>query len=88
MQETIVALIVFFACWTVAKRYLPKAMRQAIRSRSVRSAQKAGLRRLAAWLSKEEQGGSCADGCGSCGTGKAEPAKDDGRFVIKLTVVK
>jgi hypothetical protein len=75
----------------VAKRYLPKAMRQAIRSRSVRSAQKAGLRRLAAWLSKEEQGGSCADGCGSCGgcgTGKAEPAKDDGRFVIKLTVVK
>jgi hypothetical protein len=91
MQEAIVGLVVAFACWTVATRYLPKVIRQAIRSWSVRSAQRAGLHRLAAWLSKEEQGGSCADGCGSCGgcgSDTPEPKKDDGRFVIKLTVVK
>ncbi|HEX7650316.1 MAG TPA: DUF6587 family protein [Noviherbaspirillum sp.] len=92
MQEAVVGLIVIFACWTVAKRYLPKAMRQAIRSWSVRSAERAGWHRLAAWLSKEKQGGSCADGCGSCGgcgsDTPAPPSKDDGRFVIKLTVVK
>jgi len=68
MQEAVVALVVACAFWAVARRYLPKSVRRAIRSWSVRVAKRLGWHRLADRLSvAEEKGGSCSDGCGSCG---------------------
>jgi len=92
MQEAVVALVVACAFWAVARRYLPKSVRRAIRSWSVRVAKRLGWHRLADRLSvAEEKGGSCSDGCGSCGgCGTDAPAKpaDDDRFVIKLKAVR
>lgn len=92
MQEAVVGLVVAYAFWAVARRYLPKAMRRAIRSWSVRIAKRLGWHRLADRLSAaKEKGGSCSDGCGSCGgcgtDASAKPADDD-RFVIKLKALR
>lgn len=93
MQEAVVGLIVVCAFWAVAKRYLPKAVRRAIRSQSVRMAKRLGWHRIADQLSAaEEKGGSCSDGCGSCGgcgtDATAPRPADDERFVIKLKAVR
>lgn len=92
MQETIVGLVVICAFWAVAKRYLPKAVRRAIRSQSVRMAKRLGWHRIAERLSAAgEKDGLCSDGCGSCGgcgTDAPTPPADDDRFVIKLKAVR
>lgn len=90
MQEWIVGLIVAGAFFVVLKRYMPKALRQALRRHLAQLAQRFGWERLAARLAVSEQAASCSDGCGSCGgCGSNEPSPvTDERFVIKLKTVK
>jgi len=91
MQEWIVGLIVVCAFLAVAKRYMPKAMRRAVRAWAVRGATRLGWNALAARLAVSGQGAaSCSDGCGSCGgCGSTEsPATSDERPVIKLKTMK
>jgi hypothetical protein len=92
MQEWIVGAIVACAFWAVLKRYMPKAVRKAVRSRSVRLVRRLGWNKLANWLEAEKKTvASCADGCGSCGgcgsKGEAPPAAD-GKPVIPLKLVR
>lgn len=90
MQEWIVGLIVACAFLAVARRYMPKALRRALRTGLTRIAQRFGWNRLAARLVAAEQAASCADGCGSCGgCGPAKLSKARGeRLPIKLKSVK
>jgi hypothetical protein len=91
MQEWIVGAIVACAFWAVLKRYLPKAVRKAVRSRSVRLARRLGWNKLANRLEAEKKTvASCADGCGSCGgcgSDDKAPAAD-GKVVIPLKLVR
>lgn len=90
MQEWIVGLIVACAFFAVARRYMPKALRRAMRARLAPAARRFGWNSLAARLAAAEQAASCSDGCGSCGgCGSDEPSPvADERFVIKLKTVK
>ena len=91
MQEWIVGAIVVCAFWAVLKRYMPKAVRKAVRSRAVRTARRLGWTALVNWLEAEKKSvASCADGCGSCGgCGSNDEAPDeDKKFVIPLKAVR
>jgi hypothetical protein len=91
MQEWIVGAIVACAFWAVLKRYMPKAVRKAIRSRAVRTARRFGWTALANRLEAEKKSvASCADGCGSCGGcgSNDEAPTEDKKFVIPLKVVR
>jgi len=67
MQETIVAVIVTFAAWSVLRRYAPKALRQACRIWTARMARRLGWQTLEQRIeAKAQADASCADGCGSC----------------------
>jgi hypothetical protein len=69
MQESIVALIVAYAAWVVARRYAPKPVRQWVRAWKVRVATRLGWTRIAAKFDVSDSGASsCADGCGTCGS--------------------
>ncbi|MGE5650161.1 MAG: DUF6587 family protein [Bacillota bacterium] len=90
MQEWIVGLIVAGAFVAVLKRYLPKALRNALRSRLERLARRLGWEKLAARLAAPEPAASCSDGCsscGGCGTNESSPVTDE-RFSIKLKTIK
>jgi hypothetical protein len=69
MQETIVALIVAYAAWAVAKRYAPKLLRAWVRSTAATAAKRVGLVRFADKLqaASPASASSCGDGCGTCG---------------------
>ena len=68
IQESIVALIVAYAAWVVAKRYAPKPLRQRVRAWTVKAATRLGWTRIAAKFDAADSGASsCADGCGTCG---------------------
>jgi hypothetical protein len=90
MQAWIVGLIVAYAFWTVSRRYMPKAVRRAVRAWAARTAQRFGWNGIAARLSAaKESGGSCGDGCGSCGgCGPKEPPSASDEHVIKWKVMK
>lgn len=67
MQEAIVALVVLYAAWAVAKRYVPRPVRRFVRAWSARMARRAGWHRIAARLEAPAQAAaSCADDCSSC----------------------
>jgi hypothetical protein len=87
MQEWIVGAIVAYAFWVVLKRYMPKTVRRAIRSRAVRTARWLGWNALANRLEAETKTvASCGDGCGSCGGcgSNDEAPTADKKFVIPL----
>ncbi len=87
MQEWIVGAIVAYAFWAVLKRYMPKAVRKAVRSRAVRTARRLGWSALANRLEAEKKSvASCGDGCGSCGGcgSNDEAPTADKKFVIPL----
>lgn len=92
MQEWIVGAIVACAFWAVLKRYMPKALRKAVRSRSVRAARRLGWNKLADRLEAEKKTvASCADGCGSCGgcgSNDETPVTDNSKPVIPLKLVR
>lgn len=67
MQEFLVGLIVTCAAWTVVARYAPKTLTRGLRKLFANALKGAGLVRAADYLGKNQQGTSCADGCGSCG---------------------
>jgi len=76
MQESIVALIVAYAAWVVARRYAPKPVRQWIRAWTVRVATRLGWTRIAAMVDVSDSGASsCADACGACGSCDSGGAK-------------
>jgi hypothetical protein len=91
MQEWIVGAIVACAFWAVLKRYMPKTVRKAVRSRAVRTARRLGWNALANRLEAEKKTvASCADGCGSCGgcgSNDEKPAADN-KIVIPLKLVR
>jgi hypothetical protein len=90
MQEWIVAVIVACAVWAVAKRYLPKAARQAVRRWSARAASRLGWSWMASRLeATAEAGSSCADGCGTCGScGSSGAPPTDAQFAITPEALK
>jgi hypothetical protein len=90
MQEIIVAVIVTYAAWVVAKRYAPKKVRQFVRARSVGFATHIGWTWLARKFDVAESGASsCADGCGSCGAcGTTETAPGVKQFSITPEALK
>jgi hypothetical protein len=69
MQNAIVALIVVYAAWTVAKRYAPKSLRAWARFTAAAAARRAGFARFADKLQtvSPASSSSCGDGCGTCG---------------------
>jgi hypothetical protein len=68
MQESIVAVIVAYAVWVVAKRYAPKSLRRALRAWIERTAMRFGWTGIAAKLEAKRQAeAACASGCGACG---------------------
>ena len=89
-QQWIVAAIVACAFWAVARRYMPKAMRQALRRWTVQRARGFGLDGVAARLeARADAGGSCGDGCGSCGS--CGPAPKEGgpkEFSVSVEALK
>jgi hypothetical protein len=91
MQQWIVGAIVAYAFWAVLKRYMPKTVRKAVRSRAVRTARRFGWTALANRLEAEKKTvASCADGCGSCGgcgSNDEKPAADK-KTVIPLKLVR
>ncbi len=90
LQQSIVAAIVVCAFWAVARRYMPKAMRRALRGWWVRGARKAGWNAFAERLEmRAESGGSCGDGCGSCGAcGSAGNEAAPNEFSISIDSLK
>ena len=87
MQEWIVGAIVAYAFWAVLKRYMPKAVRKAVRSRAVRPARRLGWSALANPREAEKKSvASCGAGCGSCGGcgSNDEAPTADKKFVIPL----
>lgn len=67
MQEAIVAIIVVCAAWVVAKRYVPKTIRQTVRTSIVVAAKRFGWNGIARKLEMKIQSApTCADGCSSC----------------------
>ncbi|NEX59830.1 DUF6587 family protein [Noviherbaspirillum galbum] len=79
LQEWIVGAIVLVAFAAVCRRYLPRTIRQALRSGMVKLATGLSMHGLARRLSAvREEGGSCGDGCGSCG-GCGSPAGTDAK---------
>lgn len=68
MQEWIVAVIVAYAAWVVARRYAPKPVRGFVRAWTARGARRLGWTRMAMKFEAEKTAASsCADGCGTCG---------------------
>ncbi len=91
MQYWITGLIVAYAFWVVARRYMPAVLRRALRSWTVKTAQRFGWHGIAARMSAaQDSGGSCGDGCGSCGScGSDETASSKyGEHVIKFKATK
>jgi hypothetical protein len=70
MQALIVAAIVAYAFWVVAKRYAPKPVRRLTYALLARGAKrlgwKQGVRKFESEISTPSSA-SCGDGCGSCG---------------------
>jgi hypothetical protein len=90
MQESIVALIVACAVWTLAQRYMPKTARRALRGWSARAAKRFGWSGVASRLeAAAEAGSSCGDGCGTCGScGPSDAPPLDKQFVITPEALK
>jgi hypothetical protein len=78
VQNLIVAVIVVLAAWAVARRYLPKTLRQRAAGFTARVARGSGMARMANWLEADlPADSSCGSGCGTCGncgTGDAKAA--------------
>jgi hypothetical protein len=68
MQEFVVAMIVAYAAWAVAKRYAPKTLRAWARATTADLAMRVGLVAFAARLqtTPAQSSSSCSDGCGTC----------------------
>jgi hypothetical protein len=90
MQEWIVAVIVGYAAWIVAKRYAPKPVRRFFRAWTVRTATRLGWTRLAMKFDISASAAvSCADGCGTCGgCGSAEVEAAPTQFTITPDALK
>lgn len=90
MQESIVALIVAYAAWVVARRYAPKSVRQWARAWAVRVATRLGWTRIAAKFDvSDSSASSCAEGCGTCGScGSAGAKSAVKQFVITPEALK
>jgi hypothetical protein len=89
MQEWIVAIIVAYAAWVVAKRYMPKAVKQTVRMQIARTAKKLGWGRVASKFEPDTQtvSSSCADGCGTCGgcgSKDASPVEKQSATTVKV----
>lgn len=88
MQEAIVAVIVVYAAWVVAKRYVPKTIRQAVRTSIVVAARRIGWNFVAHKFEMEIQPApTCADGCSSCdGCGAADMTPARKQLAINVNV--
>jgi hypothetical protein len=79
LQEIIVGALVVYATYSVAKRYLPKTARRALRVLLARGTAMVGLTSWARRLATEPvaSSSSCADSCSSCGgcglSGRVKP---------------
>jgi hypothetical protein len=68
MQQVLVALIVACAFFAVARRYMPRALRQMLRRRIAHAASRLGWHGVARKLETAAPAApSCADGCDTCG---------------------
>lgn len=67
MQESIVAVIVGYAFWIVAKRYAPKSMQRLMLTRLERIVKQLGWISLAKKLEAKTTITANTDGCGTCG---------------------
>lgn len=78
MQQSIVAIIVVYAFWVVAKRYAPQSVLRFARSGIARTARRFGWRGMASrFETVKPPAPSCGDGCASCrrcGANEAAPA--------------
>lgn len=65
-QTVIIALIVAFSLWQVARKYLPNTMRD-LQGRLAKTLDRRGLHRLSHVLQPANAPASgCGDGCGNC----------------------
>ena len=88
MQELIVALVVTYAAWAVARRYAPKAMRAWVRATAVSTLRRAGFTAMADKMQTAAAAApSCSDGCSSCDTcssnSSAKPAAKSGSISVE-----
>ena len=90
MQETIVALIVAYAAWVVAKRYMPKAIRQTVRASIVVAAKRLGWNSVAHKFEMEIQPApACADACSTCGgCGATDTTPEKKQLTISVEALK
>jgi len=86
MQESIVAAIVLYAAWAVARRYAPLAWKTACTDMTLRTAKRFGWYGLARVMLKTKQPASsaCASGCDTCGGCSPTGKTPSGEFVVNL----
>jgi hypothetical protein len=86
MQEAIVAVIVAYAVWVVAKRYAPKPVRLALANLATRAALWLGWNRLAAKFEPKPQVSSACGSCGGCGSASSKTSGQ--RFTMTPEALK
>jgi len=86
MQELVVAAIVAFAAWTVARRYLPAAVKKRAAASLAALFARLGWQRAAARFAQSAEKAGCGNGCGSCGgcggCGSTDQAQTPADFAI------
>jgi hypothetical protein len=89
MQEWIVAVIVGYAFWIIAKRYAPKSVQKLLRTRTERIVKRLGWAGLARKLEAKTATASSTDGCGACGDCSASKTSSPVKtFTIKPESIK
>jgi hypothetical protein len=90
MQEGIVAFIVAYAFWVIAKRYAPKAVKRIVRNAIATILRKVGLHRMAGNIANTvDSSASCGDGCGTCNNCQPNSSSQSVQeFTISLDSVK
>ncbi len=88
MQEAVVAVIVAYAAFVVARRYAPQPFKRRVRSMVAGFAGRLRWNGMARRLASEVQATSCSDGCNTCaGCGSATPASEK-QFMITPEALK
>lgn len=90
MQEAIVAVIVACSVWVIAKCYLPKAVRQAVRQWIADLLKKLGWYWMANRLAVQTPVSTvCSSGCGTCGgCGSDATVSDKKQSTITLKTLR